>query len=301
MVEQSEWEGPFPDGFQSMEAAAAFARMVCPHGDLGRSLQAANRLWELVPEDHFLGNAARIGQARTLYLLGDHDAARQVLPDLGRETAADGPQASAIAPALRSLIELEGGHIELALALAREAAEVAAEVGVGEVAAVGVVWTALGSALAGHGELTDAEHALERAVEMTSTPAEALLSAHALLALARVRGSRGNAAHARELLVEARAIIEPAADPGALRAQLEELERRLSTRSRRDISFDDLPTESELRVLRLMASDVTRSEIARQLFLSPNTIKSHQRALYRKLGANTREAAIARARELGLI
>jgi LuxR family maltose regulon positive regulatory protein len=51
----------------------------------------------------------------------------------------------------------------------------------------------------------------------------------------------------------------------------------------------------------LLASGVTRSEIASQLFLSQNTVKSHQRALYRKLGASTRETAVKRARELGLV
>jgi LuxR family transcriptional regulator, maltose regulon positive regulatory protein len=301
MVEQSGWEGPFPDGFQSVGAAVSFARMVYPYGDIARSLRAADRLWELVPYDEVLGTAARLGQARGLYLLGEHEAAEQVLPSDGRATALIRPLASPLAPALRSLVELEEGRLERALDLARAAAEVADEVGAAEVGTVGVVGIALGSALAAHGRLTEAEHVLQRAVEATAKPADILLSALARLRLARVRAARGRLAEARKLLVEAREIIESTAEPGILRAQLEELERVFCTRSRRDISFDDLPTESELRVLRLMASDVTRSEIATQLFLSPNTVKSHQRALYRKLGANTRKAAVARARELGLV
>lgn len=296
------WEGPFPDGVPSVEAAAAFARAVFPYGDLRRSLRAADRLYELAAADFHLGVAARLAKARSLYLLGDAEAAKEALPQLGRATAAERPQASVVAPALWALTVLEAGDAEQALVLAREAAEVAEEVGVSHVVTAGIAWLALGCALAAHGSLKEAETTLEQAAEKLSKPADMLLNARALLALARVRVARGTApAQARKLLVHARELIEAAPDPGAQVGLLEELERRLSTRARRDISFDDLPTESELRVLRLMARGATRGDIARELFLSPNTIKSHQRTLYRKLGANSRESAVARARDRGLV
>jgi LuxR family maltose regulon positive regulatory protein len=300
-AEAGEGRGPFPDGTPSIEAAVLFARMVFPYGDLERSREAAVSLWKLVPTDPILGPATRLGRARAEYLLGDHDAARQALPELGRETAATNPTASAMTPALRALLELDDGHAERALELAREAAEVADQVGVAEVSTAGIVWLALGAALAANGEPADAETVLERAARVTATPSDAIVSGHALLRLASIHAARGHVAEARKLLVDVRTIVEGAASPGVLAGQLDELDRRLSTRARRDISYDDLPTESELRVLRLMASDVTRSEIATQLFLSSNTVKSHQRALYRKLGVNTREAAVARARELGFV
>jgi len=37
------------------------------------------------------------------------------------------------------------------------------------------------------------------------------------------------------------------------------------------------------------------------LYLSPNTIKTHTRALYRKLGVSDRQDAVAKARQLGLV
>jgi ATP/maltotriose-dependent transcriptional regulator MalT len=57
----------------------------------------------------------------------------------------------------------------------------------------------------------------------------------------------------------------------------------------------------ELRVLRLLASELTQREIGVELYLSLITIKSHTRSIFRKLGASTREQAVARARELELI
>jgi DNA-binding CsgD family transcriptional regulator len=61
------------------------------------------------------------------------------------------------------------------------------------------------------------------------------------------------------------------------------------------------PSPAELKVLRLLATDLTAREIAAQLYLSANTVRSHTRALYRKLGVRTRADAVARAAKLGLL
>ena len=60
-------------------------------------------------------------------------------------------------------------------------------------------------------------------------------------------------------------------------------------------------TESELAVLRFLPSHMTNQEIAESLFLSINTVKTHLRSAYRKLGVTSRRAAIARARRLDLL
>ncbi len=63
----------------------------------------------------------------------------------------------------------------------------------------------------------------------------------------------------------------------------------------------DPPSAAELAVLRLLASDLSAREIGAELFLSPNTIRTHTQAIYRKLGVNSRADAVARAHALGLI
>ena len=60
-------------------------------------------------------------------------------------------------------------------------------------------------------------------------------------------------------------------------------------------------SERECEVLRLLASGRSNKEIAAQLGLSPNTIKTHVARLFEKLEAARRTQAILRARELGLI
>ena len=65
--------------------------------------------------------------------------------------------------------------------------------------------------------------------------------------------------------------------------------------------LEDPLSEREIEVLDLLASGKTNSEVARDLFVSVGTVKSHTGNIYRKLGAKNRAEALARARELGLI
>jgi LuxR family maltose regulon positive regulatory protein len=58
---------------------------------------------------------------------------------------------------------------------------------------------------------------------------------------------------------------------------------------------------SELRVLRYLPTNLTRPEIARELYVSINTVNTHLRNIYFKLGAHDRSSAVRRARELRLL
>lgn len=60
-------------------------------------------------------------------------------------------------------------------------------------------------------------------------------------------------------------------------------------------------TDREYDVLRQLAAGWSNKEIARQLEVTPNTVKTHVARLFEKLGAGRRTAAIRSARELGLI
>ena len=60
-------------------------------------------------------------------------------------------------------------------------------------------------------------------------------------------------------------------------------------------------TDREQHVLRYLASTLSNTEIAAELYLSVNTVKTHQRMIYRKLGADGRRDAVRRAKELRLL
>jgi LuxR family maltose regulon positive regulatory protein len=60
-------------------------------------------------------------------------------------------------------------------------------------------------------------------------------------------------------------------------------------------------SERELEVLRLLGSELGGPDIARELVVSPNTVRTHTKSIYAKLGVNSRRAAVRRAAELGLL
>lgn len=63
----------------------------------------------------------------------------------------------------------------------------------------------------------------------------------------------------------------------------------------------ELLSERELQVLRLLDSELTGPQIARELFVSHNTLRTHTKHIFTKLDVNTRRAAVRRARERGLL
>ncbi|HET7379787.1 MAG TPA: LuxR C-terminal-related transcriptional regulator [Gaiellales bacterium] len=64
--------------------------------------------------------------------------------------------------------------------------------------------------------------------------------------------------------------------------------------------LDEL-SDAELRVVRYLSSNLKAPEIAAELCVSPNTVRTHIRHIYAKLDAHDRGQAVARARELGLL
>lgn len=170
-----------------------------------------------------------------------------------------------------------------------------------------MVHLALGRARERRGDLPGAESALRRALELARRGAGKLELTFALLTLARIRRLRRDAADARALVRDAARELEGCVDTGTVRARLEESQRdlRLAPRagdslSRAADASNEL-TERELTVLRLLPTSLSQREISDALYISLNTVKTHARSIYRKLGAGGREQAVARGRELGLI
>ena len=60
-------------------------------------------------------------------------------------------------------------------------------------------------------------------------------------------------------------------------------------------------TEREVHILRLLQGALSLTEIADEIYLSANTVKTHARAIYRKLGVHSRSEAVLAARQQGLM
>jgi LuxR family maltose regulon positive regulatory protein len=82
---------------------------------------------------------------------------------------------------------------------------------------------------------------------------------------------------------------------------LDSLTGRGSPQRGSDAPLRDELSDAELRVVRYLPSNLTAAEIASELLVSTNTVRTHMRHIYAKLDAHTRSEAVARARDLGLV
>jgi LuxR family maltose regulon positive regulatory protein len=300
-AEHEGYGGPPPDGMRSQAFGAALARATLMFDDVGRSAAAASRALELAGDQpaEFSWAGSALGQA--LYLSGQAAEARPWLEDLVSQVPASvQPYAVVTALAVLSLIAADQDDPDAA-SLARGAVATAEAHGVNFEPLSGIVYLALGRALARQGELAEAEMQLGRALELFEVDSMGLHRTLALLVLAWVRHGRGDLPGARALVDQARELVKQSTDPGMLPSLLEQAEEALGSRPRRPVQVAAPLTERELAVLRLLPTRLSTREIARELSVSVTTVRSQVQAIYRKLQVGSRAEAVTHARQLGLL
>ena len=249
-------------------------------------IQAAERLAATLVTPHILATSTRADMLQALVGLGE----------TGRAEAA-----------LAGLEEHERGGVEMCIALAslrlaqhdpQAATAALAPVLDGSVSRVGVhpswvVAALLLEAIARDalGDPAAAGRALERALDLAE-PDRALISflvypAPGLLE----RHARQRTAHAA-LIADILSLLAGTSPPGAGSSAAPPGQPR---------SLREPLSRAETRVLRYLPTNLTVPEIAGQLYLSANTVRTHMRHLYDKLGAHRRHEAVDRARALGLL
>jgi DNA-binding NarL/FixJ family response regulator len=122
---------------------------------------------------------------------------------------------------------------------------------------------------------------------------------HHLLVTARVAAEAGRLPLARELLNELGPRMSAYTDGmDVMQHRLAAVQRLVHTEAAVE---GDLLTGRELDILRLLRGPMSLQQIAGELYLSFNTVKTHTRAVYRKLGAHTRAEAVRAGRRQHLI
>jgi len=268
-------------------------------GSISSAHEAALRAVAEAPAPFWRGAAlAGLGQCR--YLLGDPDGAAEALRE-ARTLIRDDLNMLALASGYLALVECDQGNPRQAERIARRAVE-AAEAAESALSGIGVMaHTGLGAALTAQGRLAEADDRLSFVVGLHNGGSPSVWLAHALLLLAGCRYHAGDAARAREALDEATDTLDRVPGPGIVPDLAAAMRGRLLAPGRRAAAFGQELSDREVVVLRLLATGLSQREIASQLYISPNTVKTHIRATYRKLGAGTRPQALHRARDLGLL
>jgi LuxR family transcriptional regulator, maltose regulon positive regulatory protein len=289
--------GPLPDGFSSAQASLTMLRAVFPWGDAGAQLAHGRRAVELEGPGSRWRPVACWAVGMGLYWRGEPGPADSWFAQAAALAPAAGRWAAgASSLAYRSLIAGEQGRPEDQQILAEQATELAREHGLQD--AAGEAALALGVSLARHGRPEQALPLIDRGITASRTRGQPAGLADALLRQVPVLRALGERARAHAATAEARYIIGTCPDPGILAGRLEACQPSPQPDHR---SADEQLTERELRVLRLLAGDLSERGISRELYVSHNTIHSHVRSIYRKLGVSSRAQALQRTRELRLL
>jgi LuxR family transcriptional regulator, maltose regulon positive regulatory protein len=309
-AEQHRGPGPVRPGGTSVASEAAIYRAVHRYmlGDLQRAAEAARRAVGLEKAGTSPWRAmASAALGRTLYWRGEDTEAVTALEEAVRWAQPPRNNLSVIgALGYLAAIQARRGDLEGAEKLARRAVRMSDEQGLAEhwVTMIGLI--AWGKVLQEQARLAEAEAVMTRAVELARRGAGAVERAYSLIGLAGVRRRQGDVRGARTLLEEARQAAQRCPDPGVLSAMLADSERSLSTAAagswgRPVGGLVEALTDRELAVLQLLPTKRSLRQIAATLYVSYNTVKTHARAIYRKLDVSTREEAVARARDLYLL
>jgi LuxR family maltose regulon positive regulatory protein len=288
---------PSPDGAVSLRSSQALLRATLGLDGVKRmreDAELAARL-ECVPGASWFADAQGIlGVA--LWLSGAERRAEAALERAAREGAVSNASAELAALGTLSLIAADRGDWEAARDFADRAAVCLDESGFGTRRRSLPMLLARARLLAREADpgLAEVEERVVRVLErMVPHPWMTLLAdvmlGEALLEAGSIRAAQGWSRRAVELL-------RHYPDPGILGPRAEHLRRAVE-----EAAGAEPLTPAERRVLELLPTHMSETQIAEQLFVSRNTVKTHLRGVYRKLGVTSRAEAVERARDFGLL
>jgi ATP/maltotriose-dependent transcriptional regulator MalT len=293
--------GLLANGITSLSAGVAMIRSLFLTRGIVEAERGARFVLEQEPETSPWRYAGLVPLGQALFLQGRYEEARTPLAEARALPGARALASTSVGVSYQALIELDAGDVASAERLAREALALAVENGHSSDITAANPHLAIGRALMQSPDLYAAIDHLERAVELSAPLESPYWHVHALLHLVDARHRLGDDEGAGTALAQARAVMDDLPDVGMLGDLMSAVREELASRSRREGFLGQNLSEAELRVLRSFASGASIADVARELYLSQNTVKTHRRTIYRKLGASTRDEMLERAAEAGLL
>jgi LuxR family maltose regulon positive regulatory protein len=285
------------------EAVSEMVRATTLDGGVAGAVASGRRAVELSEGEDEVLVAALAGYAMAQYFAGDLDEAWSAALRAVEHPDAERRPGAALARSSLALVAANHGWLDAARGHAESARSMVGRVGISRTWLGANVAAATGVLLMAEGRFADAERELSQAEHFFRDEVASLHHAWLLVLLAHARCGRGRLDEADATLRRATDELDQLRDGGRVSSLATEVSHELEeARGRaREGEVLETPTDAELAVLRLLASDLSTRQIGGELFLSPNTVRSHTRALYRKLGVSSRPHAVARATALGLL
>jgi LuxR family transcriptional regulator, maltose regulon positive regulatory protein len=288
----------------SAEAWAALLRgILCRHGAEQMRADADEAVRRFAAES-FVTPTPMLMQGIARVLCGDRDGGELSLQEavsVGEHAGA--PEDLAVALCERSLLEMARGEWSQAEILADRAGTVLRRAGLEESYATPLICALRARAAMHRADAPAARQELLSAQQLRPLLTYALphLAVQARIELARVHLALADHAGARTLMREVDHLLRRRPGLGTLAGEAQALQAQLASGRGSTVPGDSALTVAELRLLPLLSTHLSFREIAAEMFLSRNTIKSTVHSIYRKLGASSRSQAVSRSIELGLL
>lgn len=305
IAERLPFEGPLLNGSASYEAAIAGLRAFLAPDGIDRMLADAERAAQLEPPGSQWHPVAALTLGVAKWFTGSSEDAARAFEQAARFGRGERRPGAACALGEHALMAAADGDWSRAHACAQQALSL---VMVGELSqhiSSLPVYAASARVALHRGDTQRAWRALREALRLYHDPSPVALpwlAVQAAVVLGEVFNGLGNVAAAEKMLRESRQHLALLATKGILPAAVDDLATRVAGHTWREDVADTLGlTSAELRVLELLPTYYTLNEIAHELGVSRNTIKTHVGAIYRKLHAASRAQAVRCAQQAGIL
>jgi len=303
-VDRWQYGDPARPGDPSTEAWAAVLRAFLCRRGAERMRADADEAVRRFAAQSFVTPGPAVLQGIARVLCGDLDGGDASLEDgisVGGEAGAHEDVALALCE--RSLVAIACGDWGRAEVLAERARGVLRRAGIEHSYATPLVCAVQARAAMHRGDVPAARQELVSAQRLRHLLTYALpyFAVQARIELIRVHFALADLAGARTVMREVDELLRRRPGLGNLADKAQALGARLAKERGSSSPGASALTSAELRLLPMLSTHLSLPEIAAQMFLSRNTIKSQAMSIYRKLGASSRSQAVTRSRELGLL
>jgi LuxR family transcriptional regulator, maltose regulon positive regulatory protein len=286
-----------------LEAQAALLRAALSPDGVAGVAEQVSQARRLLPDKNGALTLACLLEGAADHLRGRTKSARTQLEEGARRGAAAAPGVQVLCLAQLALIASDEDDRQNAEVLAARAKAQVERVGLSGYPTCALVYAVCAdleararSVETAQHDMRDAKRLLEQLEDFTPWYA-----AECSVALARAAVRVGDVPLARRLLGDAERVTESHPPSPLLRRWIDDgwAQTEAVTRSSTGSAWG--LTTAELRVLQYMPTHLSFPMVAEELYVSANTVKTHARAVYRKLDASSRGEAVLRAREAGLL
>jgi LuxR family maltose regulon positive regulatory protein len=257
---------------------------------------------EMLPDESPWMSLCRLIDGAALHLRGQREEARERLADGARRGAVGAPNIQVLCLAQLALLAIEEDDWQTAEMLASQARAQIDRSGLGDypimalpLAVSALVRTRIGRTDEARDDLRQSRELLELLDEFTPW-----YRAETWFLLGRAMIRLGDPGAASAMLDQARQALRLTPDAVVLLGWIEGAEVAVASASESAAASKSL-SPAELRILQFLPTHLSFPEIAAEVFVSSNTVKTQVQGVYRKLGASSRSEAVEQARAAGLL